>query len=49
MVIAERYNTLEKDYTTYMTEVLIMNKPCHIVCKFKDFMIFDFIDEFLKR
>ena len=30
-------------------EVLIFNKDCHLVTVFKDYMIWDFIDEFLKR
>ena len=42
----------ENDYDNYMNlimEVLVFNKNCHLVTIFKDFMILDYIDEFLKR
>ena len=30
-------------------DVLVFNKNCHLVTIFKDYMILDYIDEFLKR
>ena len=30
-------------------EVLVFNKNYHLVTVFKDFMILDYVDEFLKR
>ena len=42
----------ENEYDNYMNlimEVLVFNKNCHLVTIFKDFMILDYIDEFLKR
>ena len=37
------------NYMNYIMEVLVFNKNCHLVTIFKDFMILDYIDEFLKR
>jgi len=37
------------NYMNYIMEVLVFNKNCHLVTIFKDYMILDYIDEFLKR
>ena len=42
----------DNQYDNYMNlimEVLVFNKNCHLVTIFKDFMILDYVDEFLKR
>ena len=42
----------DNEYDNYMNlimEVLVFNKNCHLVTIFKDFMILDYVDEFLKR
>ena len=36
-------------YNNLIIENIMFNKNCHIVAVFKDYMIFDYIDEFLKR
>ena len=36
-------------YNNIILENIILNKNCHIVAVFKDYMILDYIDEFLKR
>ena len=40
--------TIEK-YNSYILEYLLHNENCHIVSVFKDYMISDYIEEFLKR
>ncbi len=40
---------LKYNYIGYITENLIFNKNTHLVSTFKDFMIWDYIEEFLKR
>jgi hypothetical protein len=47
--ITSNHNTTYDEYNDVIVDSLICNKNCHIVAKFKDYMIFDFIDEFLKR
>lgn len=49
MVIGDRYNTIPTDIDSFMIEMLLMNRPCQLVSKFKDFMIFDYEEEFLSR
>ena len=39
----------ENNILELIMEVLIFNKDCHLVTVFKDYMIWDYIDEFLKR
>ena len=42
----------DNEYDNYMNliiEVLVFNKNYHLVTVFKDFMILDYVDEFLKR
>ena len=39
----------ENNLLQLIMEVLIFNKDCHLVTIFKDYMIWDYIDEFLKR
>ena len=40
--------TIEK-YNSYILEYLLHNENCHIVSVFKDYMISDYIEEFLRR
>jgi|LauGreDrversion4_2_1035121.scaffolds.fasta_scaffold953491_1 hypothetical protein len=47
--VIKRYNTSNDEYHDVVLDSLICNKNCHIVAIFKDYMIFDFVDEFLKR
>ena len=37
------------NYLNMIMDVLVFNKNCHLVTIFKDYMILDYIDEFLKR
>ena len=48
---SNQFNSKSKDNNILelIMEVLIFNKDCHLVTVFKDYMIWDFIDEFLKR
>ena len=48
-IIANKYNSSSKNYNHALIESLINNKNCHAVSNLKDHMIYDFIDEFLKR
>lgn len=43
------YNLYPIEYDKIIVDNLIFNKNCHLVSIFKDHMIFDYIDEFLKR
>ena len=43
------YNCTKEGYETIIVNNLLHNKPCHIVSVFKENMIQDYIDEFLKR
>jgi len=43
------YNLYPIEYKKITVENLIYNKNCHLVSIFKDHMIFDYVDEFLKR
>ncbi len=47
--VVKRYNTSNDEYHDVILDSLICNKNCHIVAIFKDYMIYDFVDEFLKR
>ncbi len=48
-VIADRYNTYERDYNIFMIDLLLINKSCKIVTKFKDHLIYNNNDEYLRR
>ena len=48
-IIMTKYKSTEKQYNLTIIESLICNKNCHAVAILKDFMIIDYIDEFLKR
>lgn len=48
-VISDRYNTYERDYNIFMIDLLLLNKNCKVVSIFKDHLIFDNTDEFLRR
>jgi len=43
------YNLYPAELNKIVVENLIFNKNCHMVSVFKDHMIFDYVDEFLKR
>ncbi len=43
------YNLNPDNYNKIIVENLIFNKNCHMVAVFKDHMVFDYVDEFLKR
>lgn len=47
--VIKRYNTSTDEFNDVVLDSLICNKNCHIVAIFKDYMIYDFVDEFLKR
>ena len=49
--LSNKYNSNNKDETLnqMIVTALIFNKNSHIVAIFKDSMIWDYIDEFLKR
>jgi hypothetical protein len=49
LVIGERYSTFAENIDTYMVDVLLANKACHLTSCFKDHMILDYNEEFLKR
>lgn len=44
-----KYNTNKEDYENILIEQIIMNRNIHIVSVLKDYMIYDYKDEFLKR
>ena len=48
-ILAYKYSATDKIYNGTIIESLICNKNCHAVAIFKDYMILDYIDEFLKR
>ena len=48
-IMAYKYNTNSNSFNGNIVDSLICNKNCHVVSIFKDYMIYDFIDEFLKR
>ena len=45
----KKYSYKKFNYTKIALNLLIFNKSSHLVSNFKDYMIWDFIDEFLKR
>jgi hypothetical protein len=45
----KKYHSSKTDYEVGLIENLIYNKNCHIVSTFKEFMILDYTDEFLRR
>ena len=47
--VAFKYNSTTEDFNGEIVESLICNKNSHVVAIFKDYMIYDFVDEFLKR
>jgi hypothetical protein len=48
-VIADRYNTYERDYNIFMIDLLLINKTCKLVTRFKDHLIYYNNDEYLRR
>jgi hypothetical protein len=47
--LIRRHSCTVADYNDNIVDNLIYNKNCHMVSVFKDYMITDYIDEFLKR
>lgn len=47
--ISLKYDSNEKSYHRLLSHRIIMNENIHIVAIFKDYMIFDYKEEFLKR
>ena len=47
--LANKYSSNSEDHSDGIVEALICNKNCNVVAIFKDYMIYDFVDEFLKR
>jgi hypothetical protein len=47
--LIRRHSSSLADYNDIIIDNLIYNKNCHLVSVFKDYMITDYIDEFLKR
>ena len=47
--LLEAYNSNKYTYAANMLENLIYNKNCHLVSVFKESMIMDYLEEFLKR
>ena len=47
----DNYNsTNNKDlYEAFILDALLYSKNCHFIAQFNDFLIWDYIDEFLKR
>ena len=45
----ELYNCSPSKYDSIILEYLLHNENCHLVSIFKDYMISDYIDEFLRR
>lgn len=48
-VIADRYNTTEKEISNFLSELLMTNKPCRLVTNFKDHLIYNNREEYLRR
>lgn len=46
---SNKNNNLTSNYTNIIIDSLMFNKSTHLVAIFKDYMIKDYIDEFLKR
>lgn len=44
-----KHNTSKNSYNSFILENLIYNKNCHLVSVFKEAMIMDYLEEFLKR
>ena len=47
--IKNKYNGTKKIYEKYIINLLINNSNCHVVSIFKERMLTDYIDEFLRR
>ena len=47
--IRKKYNCTKKTYEKCIISFLINNANCHLVSVFKEKMLLDFIDEFLRR
>ena len=47
--IHKKYNCTPSQYENYVVEYLINNADCHLVSVFKEKMLTDYIDEFLRR
>ena len=47
--IRKKYNCTPSQYEKYVVEYLLNNADCHLVSVFKEKMLTDYIDEFLRR
>ena len=47
--LSEAHNSNANTYSDNILENLIYNKNCHLVSVFKESMILDYLEEFLKR
>ena len=47
--IQKKYNCTPKQYNSYIVDYLLNNADCHLVSIFKEKMLIDYIDEFLRR
>jgi hypothetical protein len=47
--IIKNYNCTKKKYEKYIINNLLNNANCHLVSIFKERMLTDFVDEFLRR
>jgi hypothetical protein len=48
-LLANKYGDITDDYNSLFTDALIYSKNCHIFSLYKEYLIWDFSDEFLKR
>jgi hypothetical protein len=47
--LVTKFNTKISDFREIILEYLMLNRSCHLVSVFKDYMIYDYVEEFLKR
>ncbi len=48
-IIIKKYNCTISEFNLIILKKLLYNINCHIVSVFKDYMIYDYIDEYLRR
>src|ERR1700733_7794501 len=48
-LLYNKYGDIEEDYNYLFLDALIYSKNCHIFSIYKEYLIWDFVDEFLKR
>jgi len=47
--LCENYKSNKETYNINIIDILLYNKNCHLVSVFKESMIMDYLEEFLKR